>query len=242
MFHKATGGRQEPFWYGSLSSQKLFLNDLKLAKTEPPTAQIVEPVEPPAVEIETKLGLAEQGAVWNSIKDTDDPDLVATFAEKAQDLFADPTQLATAPERSSLPPAQPQSADEPIELAAVTPETPKAPSNTAADKLAVPAADILPNFPDDKPLTRTEIREIQERLSALGHKPGPADGIMGGRTRTAIIQFETNSGTPNSTGDATLAVLMNLRVAVSDTDMETYRAALSPTCPASPTCHDRRRD
>lgn len=50
------------------------------------------------------------------------------------------------------------------------------------------------------PMTGT--RAIQQRLAELGYKPGPADGIIGPRTRAAIRAFERDSGQPQ-TGEIT---------------------------------------
>ena len=35
-----------------------------------------------------------------------------------------------------------------------------------------------------------DVRDIQEGLARLGYSPGPRDGVLGGRTRDAIRQFE----------------------------------------------------
>jgi hypothetical protein len=46
--------------------------------------------------------------------------------------------------------------------------------------------------------TPGEIAAVQSYLAGLGYEPGPADGVMGGRTRTAIEQFEASRGQPVS--------------------------------------------
>lgn len=43
-------------------------------------------------------------------------------------------------------------------------------------------------------LTRRQRRLIQSALNSLGHDPGPADGIMGGRTRRAIERWQESQG------------------------------------------------
>lgn len=40
---------------------------------------------------------------------------------------------------------------------------------------------------------RQTIRTLQSRLAELGYDPGPADGLMGSRTRNAILAFEADS-------------------------------------------------
>lgn len=45
---------------------------------------------------------------------------------------------------------------------------------------------------DNKPLNRNEIRSLQQTLNDLGYDAGSPDGRMGGRTRAAIRQFQTD--------------------------------------------------
>ena len=67
----ATGGQQEPFWYGSLSSRRLYLAQ----ESAPAAAPSVEPA--PAIVPDTTRVTAEQLAVervyWESVKESDDP-------------------------------------------------------------------------------------------------------------------------------------------------------------------------
>lgn len=44
--------------------------------------------------------------------------------------------------------------------------------------------------------TPSEIAAVQAYLTGLGYEPGPADGVMGERTRTSIEQFEASRGQP----------------------------------------------
>ena len=48
--------------------------------------------------------------------------------------------------------------------------------------------------PDQAPLTRQAIRDIQEQLQAQGVKVGSVDGILGPGTRRAISQFQASVG------------------------------------------------
>ena len=41
-----------------------------------------------------------------------------------------------------------------------------------------------------------QVREVQAHLSRLGYNPGPIDGIMGPKTRTAIEAFQRDRGLP----------------------------------------------
>ena len=45
---------------------------------------------------------------------------------------------------------------------------------------------------------RQTIRDIQTYLSELGYDPGPADGLMGRRTRAAIRAYQSHSGLPEN--------------------------------------------
>ncbi len=66
-----------------------------------------------------------------------------------------------------------------------------------------------------EPVDREGIREIQTLLSELGFSPGPADGIMGNRTRSAIQAYQRLVGTP-VTGEADTQLLARLREAASE--------------------------
>ena len=57
--------------------------------------------------------------------------------------------------------------------------------------------DIHANWPtDDKPLSRSERLELQERLEAQGYEPGSVDGIIGANTRQAIRRMQIALGWP----------------------------------------------
>lgn len=72
-------------------------------------------------------------------------------------------------------------------------------------------ADIQASWPrDDRPLSRTERIELQERLDASGFDPGAADGIIGANTRKAIRRFQDTLGVP-ADGYPTYALLERLR-------------------------------
>jgi peptidoglycan hydrolase-like protein with peptidoglycan-binding domain len=49
---------------------------------------------------------------------------------------------------------------------------------------------------DDRPLSTSEVRELQERLKALGFDPGFIDGIPGPQTASAIRRFEASVAVP----------------------------------------------
>ncbi len=64
-----------------------------------------------------------------------------------------------------------------------------APPQSRSATPAIPAAPVQP-----PPQSAGDVRQIQTILSQLGYDPGPADGMMGRRTRTAIQAFERDSG------------------------------------------------
>lgn len=100
-----------------------------------------------------------------------------------------------------------------------------APAPNPATKAApVPAPDPLPvsvsptvaarpAAPDlGRNLTRGEMREVQTLLKAAGYDPGPADGLMGPKTRSAIASFGESQGI-ELTPEPQLKLLEALRAA-----------------------------
>lgn len=77
------------------------------------------------------------------------------------------------------------------------------------------AADRAARIANAKPPTRAAIREIQRLLSRLSFDPGPADGVPGKRTASAIRLFQRFAGMPED-GKPSNALLEELR-AVADT-------------------------
>ena len=72
----------------------------------------------------------------------------------------------------------------------------------------------------DNPWNRQSLSDIQSvrraqlYLSALGYRPGAADGVFGDRTREAIMAYETDQGLPR-TGRIDSVLLDRLERAVS---------------------------
>lgn len=64
--------------------------------------------------------------------------------------------------------------------------------------------------PNEQALSRDNVLELQELLNQLGFDAGPVDGILGGQTRSAIRQFQRQTGMPQD-GYATYALLETLR-------------------------------
>lgn len=47
---------------------------------------------------------------------------------------------------------------------------------------------------DDPPITRSQSRDLQEALTALGYNTGGVDGIVGANTRAALRRFQADNG------------------------------------------------
>lgn len=73
---------------------------------------------------------------------------------------------------------------------------------------------------------RDQLRDIQVRLTVLGHKPGPIDGLMGNRTRRAIVAFQEAE---KMTGDGNVseALIAMLSLRVPDEALKDYYAAIA---------------
>ena len=63
-----------------------------------------------------------------------------------------------------------------------------------------------------EPLPSFLVVEIQESLTALGYRPGPADGVLGPQTRASIRSFkaETKDRSGLSTKEHQLKMLLSL--------------------------------
>jgi S1-C subfamily serine protease len=56
--------------------------------------------------------------------------------------------------------------------------------------------DPLCTVPDTASANRQRITSIQRRLASIGYDPGPADGILGPKSRAAIRAFQAREGLP----------------------------------------------
>ncbi len=72
-----------------------------------------------------------------------------------------------------------------------------------------------------RPVDRNELRDTQARLTMLGFKPGPIDGQMGKRTRSAIKGFQADKGLP-ADGKLTNEVFELLVKAVPGNELKSY--------------------
>jgi hypothetical protein len=111
---------------------------------------------------------------------------------------------------SIVKPPRPVAAAPAPKPAAVPAPTP-APATASAPTPQIAVAE--PVKPDlTRNLTRGEMREAQVLLKAAGYDPGPADGLMGPKTRTAIASFGEAHGV-ELTPEPQLKLLEALRAA-----------------------------
>ena len=59
-------------------------------------------------------------------------------------------------------------------------------------------------------MTSDQLTELSRRLTAAGFDTQGTDGVIGGKTRSAILAYEAANGLPQ-TGEATAALLARLR-------------------------------
>ncbi len=159
-----TGGAQEPFVYGSLSANALYLNNTD------------RPVPPPPADL---LSSGSEVVLWNSIASSRDPrdfaDFLALypsgqFASFAKRRLEAHSLLENGTQRQ---PTQSDTA-RPIQTAAL------------AVLQAEPQRQAI--------LDNSGIRAVQEYLTVLKYAPGPIDGILGRRTTNAIVAYEADRG------------------------------------------------
>ena len=81
---------------------------------------------------------------------------------------------------------------------------------------------------------------VQRLLNARGYDAGPVDGQMGGRTRTAILQFQGDAGM-NATGQIDRELLLSLEKSRAGGTPEQGRAAPAAPPPASLAVHEPPR-
>lgn len=67
-------------------------------------------------------------------------------------------------------------------------------------------------WPDEQPLTRLELHEMQTLLAGQGHRPGSIDGLMGPDTARALRAFQKDHGLP-ADGFPDAEMLRRLRAA-----------------------------
>ena len=179
----STGGRQEPFVYGSLSSEGAYL----AARPKPEPAPDPAPA-PTVVKTEPRGDGPTQAELlfWESIKDSTH----AADFEAYLEQFPGGTYEVLA--RNRLKRLTGKQEEKPVVQVAVTPDEPKrvvSPEPPAPTPESIEAA---------LGLDREERRRIQRGLASLGFDPGPADGLFGRSTRGAIGRWQSSRGQASS--------------------------------------------
>ncbi len=119
------------------------------------------------------------------------------------------TLMAACAEASRIGPAELRRCQA-RQLAAIRPGQAPASSIDNRATAGPGAASLAPAPPPPSELTPEDVVELQELLAAIGHDPGPADGLLGPATARAISRYEQSIGRA-ATGRATLALLEQLR-------------------------------
>ncbi len=177
---ESTGDKQEPFVYGSLSRERVYLTARAEPAPRPSTA--VPPVDDaPASDRLTAEQLAAERVFWESVKDSPNAADVQAYVDK----YPGGTYEVLARNRLEvlLNPAAP----------AATAPAPSPQANLEAAEAGLG-------------LSRADRRLIQLGLLAEGFNVGKADGLIGNRTRAALRQWQASRGAA-ATGylDATAA-------------------------------------
>lgn len=86
-----------------------------------------------------------------------------------------------------------------------------------------------------QPIADETVRTVQQKLNELGYNAGPADGLMGPRTRAAIVEFQQDRGLA-VTGTANQTLVSQLQQAPprSDATGSTPSASMQSHASASP--------
>ena len=260
---KETRGEQEPFFYGSLSSERLYLNETEIP--EAPKPEVVTAPQAPQVIAPEPDDIRTQSLVWSAIKDSTDPFVFQQFLETYPDgPFVPFASLAlerlkasnTAPEKLLTEPlVAPEAPRGDIDTPAPT-EVVKAPlvDEGKADapdvNVVVVTPDAAPSPPQaetayvesiaPEPASRGEIREIQERLTILKLRPGPIDGLSGRRTANAIMEFEKQKDM-QAFGVPSTKILDLLREEVSYDKLSLFRAEQAERRAAAQRAAEQRR-
>ncbi|WP_425093040.1 caspase family protein [Tropicimonas sp. S265A] len=123
-------------------------------------------------------------AFWEAIQNTNDPNelraYLETFPQGSFRRLAEVRLAALTPPAEVVPAPVPQPAPEPeTEVAALPP-------------VDLPVQRLLD--PEPVELSRAEARDLQARLNILGHDAGVEDGLVGARTRAAVLDYRSQNG------------------------------------------------
>ena len=185
----STGGRQEPFVYGSLSSEGAYLATRPEPEPEPiPAPETVTGGEDPKTPdpnqvVERRIAAEKELLFWESVKDSTHASDFEAYLEQC----AGGTYEALARIRIARLTDNPQD-EKPSVQVSVTPDEPE--QEVSPEPLA-PTPDSIEAEPS---LSREKRRRVQQGLAILGFDPGPADGLFGQGTRGAISRWQASRG------------------------------------------------
>lgn len=74
-----------------------------------------------------------------------------------------------------------------------------------------PATTPTQYIPPEKKNNKETVLQVQKKLKELGYSPGPADGVMGKKTKTAIQQYQKSKGL-DETGEINQATIASLGI------------------------------
>ena len=125
------------------------------------------------------------------------PNTAASTAASTAPL-AEPVALLAMAAAATPTPALPLPASPSSVSSAPSPATDVAYTPAVAPAQTAPAADgqqvLADPAPDQSPLRRDEMREVQARLRSFGFNPGPVDGSPGALTDSAVMRYQQNRG------------------------------------------------
>ena len=191
-----TGGRQEPFVYGSLSSEGAYLAALPEPVPEPaptvtttvtrPNDDVTAPEPPKPSREPTQVEVV----FWESVRDSTDPADIQAYLNRY------PAGAYEALARNRLARLNVSPDESPDVEVKVTPDvevrvTTDEPERVVSPEPAPPAPEAVEA---SLGLERGERRQIQMGLASLGFDPGPADGLFGRGTRGAISRWQASRG------------------------------------------------
>ena len=178
----STGGRQEPFVYGSLSSRGVYL-------AAAPAPGVSASGSPGASERMVAERLASERLFWESVKDSEEPADFRAYLER----YPDGEYEALA--RNRLMRLEVAATSEPAATGAVSPPAPEPVTYEVSSPSAL-AAPPPKEVEASLELERSARRRIQQGLASLGLSPGPVDGLFGSLTRSAIRSYQEERGLP----------------------------------------------
>ena len=208
-----TKSRQQPWTHSSLTRPFYFATSPKPV----PVAKRARRDEKPSAVASgggekrlTAERLATERLFWESVKDSRDPtDFKAYLDRYPRGAYA--ALAANRQKRLKGPSTQPTGTEQPMAPARGEPRQPvEAPEKADVQAVAVTSDETerveSPGRPARSPdsievalgLDRDKRRRIQRGLASLGFGPGPADGVFGQRTRTAIGKWQSSLVAPTT--------------------------------------------